>query len=155
MIITRPTRRRHQCHQTWKGTVNSVFPLLCPVKEVDWIPGWEPSLVISESGVMENNCIFLEPEEEKEAIWIVTAYEKNRCLDMYRILPGVAVSRFTIHLQDNGDSSNADISYEHTALGQPGHKLIDEFTEERFIAFMGQFEKAINHYLITGTKIET
>lgn len=154
MKIIKPNRRKHGCHQTWKGTVDSVFPLLCPVKEADWVPGWEPRLVISNSGLMEKNCIFIEPEGDNEAIWIVTAYERNRYLDMYRILPGVTASQFTISLEENNDLTDAHITYEHTSLGVGGDKIIQAFTEDYFNEFMLHFETAINHYLETGSMIE-
>lgn len=154
MNIVSPNRRKHSCTQTWKGEVESVFPLLCPVKEADWIPGWEPNLVISASGIMEKNCIFLEPEGENEAIWVVTSYQKNRFLDMYRVLPGIAVSQFTIMLEANVKHTTAQVAYEHTSLGAAGDELVNEFTEENFKEFMSHFEVAINHYLETGSMIE-
>lgn len=153
MKIARPIRRKHSCRQVWKGDVSSVFPLLCPVREVEWIPGWDPRLVISESGFMEKNCIFIEPENEIEAIWIVTSYKKNQFLDMYRVLPGVCVSQFTISLFENNEVTDAEISYEHTALGESGEKIVSEFTNDNFNEFMSHFEEAINHYLVFGEKI--
>jgi hypothetical protein len=35
-----------------------VFPLLCPVREYEWIEPWQCRVRYSESGVAENNCIF-------------------------------------------------------------------------------------------------
>jgi len=154
MNIVKPNRKEFTCTQTWKGSVNVVFPLLCPVKEADWIPGWEPNLVISSSGLMEKNCIFVELEGEEEAIWVVPTYEHNRYLDMYRILPGVSISQFSILLKEKGELTEANITYGHTSLGEQGDKVVDEFTEESFNAFMGHFETAINHYLLTGKMIE-
>jgi hypothetical protein len=36
----------------------AVLPLLCPVREADWIQGWNPHLVVSASGVAERDCAF-------------------------------------------------------------------------------------------------
>jgi len=153
--IISPKRRKHSCNQIWKGNVSSVFPLLCPVREIDWIPDWEPNLVVSDSGLMEKNCLFTENESENEAIWIVTQYEKDKFVDMYRVLPGVTVSQFSISLDiKNQNSTSACISYEHTALSEAGEKVVDDFTEENFLSFMSHFELAINHYLVTGEKIK-
>lgn len=154
MKIISPKRRKHSCNQVWKGNISSVFPLLCPVKEVDWVPGWQPNLVVSDSGFMEKNCLFTESESDKEAIWIVTQYEKDRLVDMYRVLPKVTVSQFSIRLdKESENSTKASISYGHTALSDAGEKVVDEFTEENFLAFMSHFEAAINYYLATGEKI--
>jgi len=151
MKIMKPRRRKQSCVQTWKATPDRVFPLLCPVRETEWIPGWEPRLVVSESGVMERDCIFVEPETPSDAIWIVTSHEPDRFVEMYRTVPGVAVSRFSIRLHPgDGGSTTACVSYEHTALGEAGEKMVEEFTAEHFAGFMQHFETTINHYLTTG-----
>ena len=35
-----------------------VFPLLCPVREYEWIEPWSCDMVFSASGVAENNAVF-------------------------------------------------------------------------------------------------
>lgn len=35
-----PQRVKHSFTQSIKGTPEQVFPLFCPVREADWIPGW-------------------------------------------------------------------------------------------------------------------
>ncbi len=35
-----------------------VSPLLCPVRELEWLEGWSAGVVYSDSGLAENNCIF-------------------------------------------------------------------------------------------------
>lgn len=156
MELIKPIRRKHTCHQTWLGSVSSVFPLLCPVKEMDWIPGWLPRLVVSGSGGMEKNCLFVERDGEGEAIWVVTDYEKNRFLSMYRILPGVTVSQFYIRLSEGRESTTeAEVSYEHTALGEAGEKVVAGFSEENFLTFMAHFEAALNYYLTHGELIRS
>jgi len=35
------------------AVLDDVFPLLCPVLELKWAPGWMPEMVISQSGVVE------------------------------------------------------------------------------------------------------
>ena len=56
--ISKPRRIKHSFTQSIKGTPEQVFPLLCPVRETDWIPGWTTDWVISNSGLAEQNCIF-------------------------------------------------------------------------------------------------
>ncbi len=36
----------------------TVFPLLCPVREYDWIESWHCRMVYSKSGFAEQDCIF-------------------------------------------------------------------------------------------------
>ena len=51
-------RGAHEYIQTNYAAPEKVFPLLCPVREADWIPGWQYELVYSESGVAELGCVF-------------------------------------------------------------------------------------------------
>ena len=34
-----------------------VFPLLCPVREYEWLEDWTCEMVFSESGVAEEDCV--------------------------------------------------------------------------------------------------
>ena len=40
---------------------DSVFPLLCPVREAEWLAGWSEVLemVHSDSGLAEDGCVFM------------------------------------------------------------------------------------------------
>ena len=41
-----------------EGTPESVFPLLCPIREYAWIEPWRCTLIYSESGYAEQDCVF-------------------------------------------------------------------------------------------------
>lgn len=155
MKIISPVRRKHSCVQIWEGTRAEVFPLLCPVKEKDWAPGWDPKLVISNSGVIEKECIFVEADKPDDAIWVVSEYDPDNFeVAMYRIVPGVMVGKFAIRLDsEEGEATRASVSYEQTAMGKDGEKIVKEFTAESFNEFMDEFKLAIDHYLTTGEMI--
>jgi hypothetical protein len=40
--IRAPVRVTHTYTQTLDGSPAEVLPLLCPVREADWVPGWTP-----------------------------------------------------------------------------------------------------------------
>jgi hypothetical protein len=48
----------------WDVTINApveeVFPLICPVREYDWIPGWKCTLVFCPNGRNEKDVVFKE-----------------------------------------------------------------------------------------------
>jgi hypothetical protein len=77
--VRHPVRITHTYTQTLDGTPVEVLPLLCPVREVEWVPGWAPRLVLSASGVAEPDCVFTTPDAaagpEAEAIWTVLAQD--------------------------------------------------------------------------------
>lgn len=154
MNVVKPMRRKHRGSQTWEATPEKAFPLLCPVRETEWVPGWAPKLVVSNSGFMELGCLFVEPDTPSDATWLVTEFLPNRSVAMYRVVPEVTVSRFAIELTPGEDgTTQAHITYEHTALGPEGEQVVKDFTEAGFGDFMNHFGRAINHYLTTGEKI--
>lgn len=159
MNITKPNRKKHSYVQQLNAPREQVFPLLCPVLEVEWVPGWLPEKVISQTGVCERDCIFLTPPEiptePENAIWIVTKHDpENFSLEMYKVVPRQTVSKLDISLESNSATSTAaTVSYELTAIGMKGEQFIEEFTETWYENFMLEWETQLNHYLETGKKI--
>ncbi len=57
--------------------LEKVFPLLCPVREKEWLDGWNYKMIYSESGTAEDGCVFTTPSQgEFESIWTVTNYDR-------------------------------------------------------------------------------
>ena len=63
MQISQPRRVTRTYTQRLTAAPARVFPLLCPVREADWIEGWDPISVWSESGVAEPDCVFTTPSD--------------------------------------------------------------------------------------------
>ena len=65
--------------QTINAKPEIVFPLLCPVREAEWLDGWKYNLIYSETGFAEKGCIFSTPhKEEEDTIWIITEHDKEK-----------------------------------------------------------------------------
>jgi hypothetical protein len=147
----RPPHRVTRSHvQRLNAAPARVFPLLCPVREADWIDGWNPKLVITQSGVAEPDCVFVTAAEPADAIWVVTRHEPDRFVEMLKISPGVTVCRLTIALRAAGGGCEAEVTYRHTSLGPAGDAYITDFTEAHYAAFMVNWERRLNHYLDHG-----
>lgn len=155
MTVDPASRRKHTYTQAIAATPDEVFPLLCPVREEDWVPGWRTRLVVSKTGLIEEDCMFITPGEPADAIWIVTDHDpKAHRVRMYKIVPGVVVSRLDIALAEDGSGTKAAIGYEHTALSEAGKVIVAEHTEASYRKFMVGWQAAINAYLKTGKMIE-
>lgn len=50
---TERVRKQFSRSQHVHASPEAIFPLLCPVREYDWIPGWDCRLVYTESGLAE------------------------------------------------------------------------------------------------------
>lgn len=155
MNIEKPTRKKHAYVQHIGAPPEAVFPLLCPVMETKWVPGWMPATVLSDSGVIEPDCIFITPSKPHDAIWVVSRHDPVAWrLEMYKVAPEHSLTRLEVELSGEHDgTTSAAIAYEVTVLGAAGEKFVEEFTEEWYEDFMLSWEKAINHYLKTGRKI--
>lgn len=155
MEIRKPNRVVRSYVQKLVAPPDKVLPLLCPVREADWIEGWDPRLVLSESGVAERDCVFVTAAEPRDAIWMVTRLEPaSGRVEMVKITPEVTacVLRIAVNATAVG-GSEALVTYSHTSLGPRGDEFVAAFTEEFYLGFMQDWERRLNHYLRTGEKL--
>ncbi len=151
MKVVKPVRATHSYTQRLAGAPAAVFPLLCPVREADWIEGWDPPLVVSASGIAENDCVFTTAAQPVDAIWYVTRHEPAAgFIEMLKITPGVTACRLSIQLRAVEGGSEADVTYSHTSLGADGDAFVAAFSAEYYLQFMRDWEARINYYLRHG-----
>jgi len=155
MQVEKPCRVSRSFTQHLNAPADTVFPLLCPVREMEWVNDWRPKLVITESGVAEPGCIFVTPGIPEDALWLMTVHDPvDHHLEIIKIIPGVVIGTITVAIAADGDAAcTADISYAYTALSQHGKRAIGEFTEEHFQSFMKAWETELSHFLLTGEKL--
>jgi hypothetical protein len=138
------------------GTIEEVFPLLCPVREKDWLDGWNYKMIHSKSGLIEKNCVFTTQNGDLETTWHVTQYDKlNYEIEFLRVTPSENVVKINIKLKSiNEDQTKVFIDYQYTTLNETQNKFIETDLENSFINSMEWWEKAINHYLESGNMLK-
>jgi hypothetical protein len=146
--------------RTYRQTINappeSVFPLICPVREADWLDGWQHAMIYSKSGLIEEGAVFSTPHAgEGDTVWIVTRYDpKEREIEFARFTPNSRTCVLTIAVRPGATlRSYVDIAYTYTATTPAGNDFIDRLTEETFLAAVVFWEKSMNHFLATGKKL--
>lgn len=150
-------RVTHEYTQTNAAPPEKVFPLLCPVREADWVPGWEYRLIYSESGVGEYGCVFITPnEDDTETTWVVTDYDPTSfCIAFAWVNPGLVAAQIRISLsRKSSDSTHAHIRYSYTGLSPEGNREVERYDQKWFQHKMRSWEAAINHYLRTGRRMD-
>jgi hypothetical protein len=149
MRINPPIRATHTYTQQLDGMPAEVFPLLCPVREVEWVAGWLPGVVYSDSGVAERDCIFTTPDGEREAVWAIIEHDPaGGVVEMLKLTPGYLVTRLRITLAPSPRGGTAaTVTYTYTALGPEGERYVAERTEAAYEEFMRTWEAALNRYL--------
>ena len=151
-------RVSHEYTQINDAPPEKVFPLLCPVREANWVPGWEYNLIYSESGVAEDGCVFSTPNDNgTETVWMVTRYDPAAYTIAYAwVEPGMVATQLRISLAPApGGKTYAHIRYVYTGLSPAGNSTLERYTPDWFGEKMQSWEAAINHYLRTGKLISS
>lgn len=146
--------------RTYRQTINAasdaVFPLLCPVREAEWLDGWRYTMLYSQSGLAEAGAVFSTPGDgEADTVWIVSGHDAaRRIVEFTRFTPGSRVCVLRIVVAPAGPrQSLVDIAYTYTAVAEAGHDFIDRFTEESFRDAVMFWERSMNHWLETGHRL--
>ncbi len=140
------------------GSVEDVFPLLCPVREADWLDGWKYKMIQSKSGLIEQDCVFTSPHHGKfDTVWQVTQYDKeNYKIEFLRVTPTENVVKINIRLEKiNEQETKTLIDYQYTGLNDQQNSYIEDDLENDFRNNMEWWEKSINHYLTTGKMLKS
>jgi hypothetical protein len=139
------------------GQPDKVFPLLCPVRESEWLPHFKAKVIYSSTGISEDGAIFQTTHGDDETItWIITKYNPNSLIEMTYIIPNTMIVRINIQLVNHDKKhTKTTIRYTKTGLTERGNAEVEKFTEERFNQQMEHWEKAINYYLIHGKIISS
>jgi hypothetical protein len=154
MKIAPPKRVRHTYTQRLAGPPEKVFPLLCPVREADWLDGWDPVSVASHSGVAERDCVFVTAANGDQTFWYIAQHRPDTgFVDMIRFTPGLTACRLEIQVRPAPDGATAEITYTHTSLGPKGDAFVELFTREAYLEFMQNWESRCNYYLRNSTAL--
>lgn len=155
MRIEKPRRVSHTYTQHLVAPPDRVFPLLCPVREAEWLDGWDPLWVASNSGVAEPDGVFITQSAGlPEAIWYITRHEPDRGLvEMIKITPDVTACRLRIQVRAAPAGSEAVVTYGHTSLGPSGDALVASFTAAYYAQFMRDWESRMNYFLTHGAML--
>jgi hypothetical protein len=149
MRVVEPSRITRTYVQKLQAGPEEVFPLLCPVRERDWVDGWDPLVVYSRSGLAEPDCVFLTGDDEPESVWIITRRDSDKFeLEILKVTPWTTIARINIGLRQNEASgTDATVTYTYTALSETGEDFLRHYTESYYADFMRYWETAINNYL--------
>nr|WP_321405666.1 hypothetical protein [uncultured Carboxylicivirga sp.] len=151
--LQQPTQKSFSYIQTNHASIDKVFPLLCPVREKDWLDGWEYRMIYSKSGVVEENCVFATPHHgESETIWHVTQHDQEKYqIEFVRLTPGENVVRINIRLEAVSENkTHTHITYLYTGLNEKQNHYIQNQLVNDFNSSMLWWETAINYYLKNG-----
>jgi len=151
-----PFKARRLCiDNEWRldASPHQVFPLLCPIREYEWIEDWSCKLIHSESGVAEKGCIFTTRIELGET-WVCSRYEPNRRIEFVVFASRHAILKLDVTLTENGDGTTTALwRRTYTALDTLGNLYVGRLSRERIEREMNELNNRLDHYLRTGSML--
>jgi hypothetical protein len=136
-----------------EGAPGDIFPLLCPVLEYRWLPGWACTMCYSDSGTAENNAIFHTHENHgKTLVWTTIAYRPYSFIEFLVVDGTDTVNRFSISLEEKKDNTT-ELTWRmlFTATSTAGSRAPRHaFTEEQFKKMIDDRKTELVYYLKTG-----
>ena len=137
-------RVAHEYIQSNPASPERVFPLLCPVREAEWIPGWRYKLIYSDSGVAELGCVFTTQDPTVEAAkysshsnerdssapeitWICTDYDPvSFRIGYVWVKPRRVATELRIQLARTEDgNARSHIRFRYTGLSDEGNREVE------------------------------
>ena len=154
-MTQRYIRIRYQHSIKIHATKEEVFPLLCLVREGEWLPDFSSETVFSESGITELDSIFVTGHKTSyERFWIIPIYKKNNFIEMVYFQPETKIVIIKLTLQESSTSKTSlQVEYIYTSISDKGNAALQEFTEEDFIKQINQWQVSLNYLFEKGSRI--
>ncbi len=139
------------CQHTINSTADVVFPLLCPVREFDWIEHWDCKLIYSDSGYAELGCVFstYNSEDGGEDIWVISNYQLDESIRFIRV-NSIRSIRYDLTLHQDGDQTHILWEQVITALNEQGNEFLKSVKQSNFDKQIKMLEKLLNYYIKHG-----
>ena len=146
-----------------EAPVEKVFPLACPQAEYEWIDGWDCDIIHSESGKIEDGCVFTEnrsvpllhDSEGGATTWYAVLYEPGAYRLHFVLLTGISVIKYKIEMEDSGDGATLiKLDFTLTALNDRGNTYIERGGEQKVAAMLAGLGHMMKHYAETGKKLK-
>ena len=154
MINFMPKKLRSSFIQRFQAPRGRVFPLLCPVREYEWIEPWQCEILHTDSGIAEKGCVFRTrfPGETSDDIWVISTYEPDTRIEFVRV-NALRAMTLSITLADNADSTTSALNEQLlVGLTEQGNQALDGLADG-FVFEMRVGEAMLNHYLTTGNRM--
>jgi hypothetical protein len=103
---------------------SEAFRLFTPGGEQDWTHGWHPRFPAPGPDDTEPGTVFETSADGQHTIWLVTDRQPCKRISYARVTPGDQAGTVTVTIIPAGPHSEAEVTYQLTALtGPAGHKL--------------------------------
>jgi hypothetical protein len=136
-----------------RATPSVAFPLFGPVRESEWAPHWNPTILYPLGGGQSAGAVFTTKQHDRDAIWVLTTYDEAALRIGYVIVrPSISASQLDIALKPIGEKeTEATVTHTLTSLSEDGDSFVKEFAAE-FPLERDHWEQAISGRLREVTR---
>ena len=146
---------------TLMASIATVFPLFDPVRESEWAVGWEPIFldVSAQDRKIGEHMVFRthapHGHDEIDYVWTISRYLPNEAFIKYTVFTPERLWWITIQCHEGASNrvTNAEITYTFAGLTEKGNAINEKALQLMYAHDLKDWEKAINHYLLTGEKL--
>ena len=134
---------------------DEVFPLLCPVREYEWIDVWQCEMIHSASGVAEAGAVFRTafPQDGPPDIWVISRYEPPCVIEFVRV-NALRTVHFSIDLESEGAGRSCwRWTQTLTGLNAEGDARVAAVDASEFAQKIDALGAKLAHFLATGTML--
>lgn len=133
--------------------VEDLFPLFSPEGEKLWVPGWDYENIMGTADLAEDYVFLTEGHDHVsgKAIWLVKKFDPDSWLvQFYRIEPEDKVGIVTVQCFSRGTAlTHIQVTYKYIALSDRGRHFINNFSEDVYAAFIGEWQELLLAYFET------
>jgi hypothetical protein len=122
------------------------FRLFTPRGEQDWAHGWHPSFPASAPDDTEPGTVFETSAHGRHTIWLVTDRQPGKRISYARVTPGDQAGTVTVTISAAGHHSEAEVTYQLTALTGPAASKLREFADG-YTAYLQSWQDAISAWI--------
>lgn len=135
------------------GSMEKVFPLFGPVLEKEWAYGWNPEIIYSVFGEVEEHMIFRTKAHhapEDFYTWVITQYDPDQHHIEYTVSTPNRIWFIGVQCKASDGKTIATVCYTYTGLNETGNQLNRAALEKMFADDLKDWEEALNYYLANG-----
>jgi hypothetical protein len=125
----------------------AVFPLLCPEREKEWLPGWDARMIHSASGVAERGAVFETAHAAGYTRWLVAEYDPPRRIAFARWQPdGLLVHIEIVLMRQHAGGTAVGVCYTFTAVDETGANTLAGMGEDAWLENMRVWQARMNEW---------
>ena len=130
-----------------------VFPMLCPVREYDYLPSWECDIVYLENELAELGGVFTtlpHGEGGEKDVWVISRHDKNQAIEFVRV-NSLRSMLYKIKLEGTPTGGTLAVWEQViTGLSEEGNRHVKTLKQSDFTAILVHIEELLQHYLDTS-----